>query len=324
MIYTITLNPALDKTVVIPSFQAGHVNRVQSIRHDPGGKGINVSKNLQTLGCRSLAIVALAGQTGRQIDEMLREQRVETLVIPADAPTRTNLKISDPIGQSTTDINEPGPMISHQVIDQLSRTLRQRLKSGDSLVLAGSVPPGMEYIYCDLGKIGQAAGARVFLDTAGPALARGIEARPFLIKPNREELSELAGCALRDEAMICGEALRLINSGIRHVVVSLGREGLIMVNADQILIAAGLDLEAVSTVGAGDAVMAVLVDGFSRQDVNLPDLIRLAAGAGSASVMSPGSQPPRHELIQQMAAQIKVTTRPINTKVRYNDNSPIR
>lgn len=319
MIYTVTLNPALDKTVVIPSFQAGIVNRVRSVRYDPGGKGINVSKNLQTLGCRSLAIIALGGPTGRQIESMLNEQGLDLMTIPAEAPTRTNLKISDPVHQTTTDINEPGPGISRQTADQLIEHLRQRLEPGDLLVLAGSVPAGMDTIYRDLGEIGRTAGARVFLDADGPALASGIEARPFLIKPNREELSGLAGYDLRDEPMICDQAVRLIGRGIDHVVVSLGREGLILVHDGKAMIADGLSLDPVSTVGAGDAVMAALVAGFARGSGDLKASVRLAAGAGSASVMTPGSQPPPYELIQQMAGRIRIKIQSLDAKVRYNE-----
>lgn len=122
MIYTVTLNPAIDKTVEIPDFTAGKVNRIQSLRIDAGGKGINVTKCLANLGMESIAAMLLGGSSGEKIQQMLAEQNIKTLAVSVPGETRTNLKIIDPTGHSNTDINEPGPVVSEEALDALKKT----------------------------------------------------------------------------------------------------------------------------------------------------------------------------------------------------------
>ena len=120
MIYTVTLNPAIDKTVEIPGFTAGKVNRIQNLRVDAGGKGINVTKCLTNLGTDSTAAMLVGGSSGKNIQQMLAEQNIRTLAVSVSGETRTNLKINDPTGHSNTDINEPGPFVGEEVLDELA------------------------------------------------------------------------------------------------------------------------------------------------------------------------------------------------------------
>ena len=117
MIYTVTLNPAIDKTVVIGNFSAGGVNRVESVREDAGGKGINVSKCLKKLGMDSVAAMILAGEAGNKLETMLRDLEISTLQVRAEGQSRTNLKIIDPVKKENTDINEPGPKVSAELLE---------------------------------------------------------------------------------------------------------------------------------------------------------------------------------------------------------------
>ena len=142
MIYTVTLNPALDKTVVIPHFRADTVNRVTNVRMDPGGKGINVSKVLAELGEASVAFGFAGGAAGQALRRMLAERGLESELYEADGETRTNLKIIDPASHTNTDINEPGPQVSATALEELLRRLLARIAPGDLVVLSGSLPAG--------------------------------------------------------------------------------------------------------------------------------------------------------------------------------------
>lgn len=144
MIYTVTLNPAIDKTVVMENFSAGAVNRVSSIRVDAGGKGINVSKCLQKLGADTVAAAILAGDAGKQLENMLAELKIPVLQINVPGQSRTNLKIIDPVKKENTDINEPGPGVSREDLEKLKQLLGQKVAAGDSVVLSGSLPAGTD------------------------------------------------------------------------------------------------------------------------------------------------------------------------------------
>ena len=142
MIITVTLTPALDKTVVIPDFGVDRVNRIQSLRLDAGGKGINVSKGLRVLGMDTLATGILGGGTGRYIEKCLHEAGIACDFVWTDADTRTNLKVVDPLRHSNTDINEPGAPADESVLEEVYRKAEAAAKPGDIVVLAGKAPAG--------------------------------------------------------------------------------------------------------------------------------------------------------------------------------------
>ena len=142
MIYTVTLNPALDKTVEIPSFRIDAVNRITSVRTDPGGKGINVSKVIDKLGGSSIAMGILGGETGRTIQAALERMGLRTCFHFAEGETRTNMKIIDPVRHTNTDINEPGVTVSEAVLDGLLGELAGKIADGDIVVISGSLPAG--------------------------------------------------------------------------------------------------------------------------------------------------------------------------------------
>ena len=142
MIYTVTLNPAIDKTAYIPGFSAGSVNRVEAVREDAGGKGINVSKCLKALGAESVAAVILAGETGKYLETLLKREGLEILPVQTAGQTRTNLKIVDKETGENTDINEPGPNVDERVLQTLLDSLCKKLMLGDIVILSGSLPKG--------------------------------------------------------------------------------------------------------------------------------------------------------------------------------------
>ena len=200
MIYTVTLNPALDKTVQIPSFRLGEVNRISAMRTDPGGKGINVSKVLRELGEPSVAAAILGGAAGRKIESALRALGIEGMYLFTGHETRTNLKIVDPTLHTNTDVNEPGAPADEAVLSKLLTQLTDRLRPGDLVVLSGKAPAGApDTLYRDWILACRAAGAAVYLDAEGELLRQGVTAGPALIKPNQAELSGVMGRPLTTE-----------------------------------------------------------------------------------------------------------------------------
>ncbi len=306
MIYTLTLNPAIDKTVVIPSFSANAVNRVQSVRTDVGGKGINVSKCLLSLGCKSTAVAFWGGTSGAQGVRFLKDSGIPSLTVQVAEETRTNLKIADPELGQNTDINEPGPHISSEELASMVKLLEEHIQPGDLLVLSGSIPRGVEpSIYRELILRHQQRGAKVFLDADGLSLREGITAAPYLVKPNIRELSDYMGRELRSEEDLLSAARQLLRSGIREIVISMGADGGLLVNSAGAYRAYGLKVPVRSTVGAGDSMVAALAWGIQRGMCGSSRLA-LAVAISAASVMCTGTQAPEADTIKELMDQVKI------------------
>lgn len=304
MIYTVTLNPALDKTVEIPHFAPGRVNRIAALRTDPGGKGLNVSKVIAKLGGDSVAFALLGGSTGRAVAAALERLGVRCYIAWGEGETRTNLKIVDPVGRTNTDINEPGFAVPPALADGLLDRLTAVLRPGDVVVLSGSLPLGTPAdTYATWITRCKAAGARVFLDADGVALAEGLKAKPFLVKPNDEELSRLMGRKLRGVAALADAARQLVASGVENVVVSMGGAGAIYANADTVLHTEGLSVPVRSTVGAGDSVVAALAFALER-GMPLHDAAVLSTAVGAANVMCSGTQAAERSAVEALLPKV--------------------
>lgn len=306
MIYTVTLNPAIDKTVEIPGFTAGKVNRIQSLRVDAGGKGINVTKCLTNLGTDSTAAMLVGGSSGKNIQQMLAEQNIRTLAVSVSGETRTNLKIIDPTGHSNTDINEPGPFVGEEALDELKKQIAQQIHAGDAVILSGSLPKGADpATYKTWCTYFQELGALVYLDADGEAMKEGIQAVPYMVKPNDEELSRLLGKPLETLEDLVQAGQSLLNMGIQDVVISLGSKGGLFLNREGCFLAEALKVPVRSTVGAGDSMVAAMAYGKEK---NLPrqQQIQLAVAMGAASVMCDGTQAPDRELVWELAKQVTI------------------
>ncbi len=260
MIYTVTLNPALDKTVEIPSFRIDAVNRITSVRTDPGGKGINVSKVIDKLGGSSIAMGILGGETGRTIQAALERMGLRTCFHFAEGETRTNMKIIDPVRHTNTDINEPGVTVSEAVLDGLLGELAGKIADGDIVVISGSLPAGaLQETYRTWTETCRRKGAKVILDADGERLRAGLKASPYLIKPNHHELAELVGRPLDSPKELAETARELMKQyGIAKTVVSMGGDGALYVTETETVYANGIRVPVKSTVGAGDSVVAAL------------------------------------------------------------------
>lgn len=304
MIYTVTMNPALDKTAIIPNFRTDGVNRIDSVRTDPGGKGINVSKVIQKLGAESVALGILAGHSGQKIAQSLEEMGLACRFTFVPGETRTNLKIVDPVGHTHTDINEPGQPVSQEILDTLLESLLQQLQPGDIVVLSGSLPRGAAPdTYGTWTHACREKGARVFLDADGAPLHHGLEAKPFLVKPNEKELANLLD-ASSEESDLISAGRKLRERGIARVVISLGADGALFFLEDGVYRAEGLSVPVRSTVGAGDSMVAALAVACEKQFSD-EKTVALAMAASAANVMCSGTQAAEWEVIEKLLPDVR-------------------
>ena len=305
MICTVTLNPALDKTVESPDLTIDSVNRITTMRTDPGGKGINVSKVISKLGGSSVATGILGGDTGNAIRSSLEAMGLENRFRFVKGETRTNLKVIDPVNHTNTDINEPGITVSEELLNEFLEEVVGMITSGDIVVLSGSLPKGApKDTYYTWVKACREAGARVILDADGELLAEGLKASPYLVKPNNHELSGLLGRNLKTPRELEQAARELMNRyGIARVVVSMGKEGALYVTGEETVYAEGLKVPVGSTVGAGDSVVAALAVAEER-GMSLDETVRLSTATGAANVMCSGTQAAEYEVIEGLLSRV--------------------
>lgn len=282
-IATLTLNPAIDRTVTIRSFTAGAVNRVEQVTDRPGGKGINVAATLAGYGTPVAALGFLGVENEAAFAPFFAEHGIEDRCLRLPGATRVGIKIVDPVRHETTDINFAG--LAPGVSDLETLQARVAALSGGWCVLAGSLPPGVDTgIYRELAALLKARGVRTVLDASGAALREALRAAPDVIKPNVHELEALIGRSLSSEAEVIAAARTLVSGGVRLVVVSRGADGACFVTADELVVARPPTVAVRSTVGAGDAMVAGVVEAQLRGDL-LHDCARLAT-AFSLSVLT--------------------------------------
>jgi 1-phosphofructokinase len=296
MIKTVTLNPAVDKVMVINDFKAGSVNRASEIMVEAGGKGINVSKTISSIGGRSKALGILAGQSGRYIEKSLVSMNIDSEFVYVEGETRTNVKISDPINNMVTDINEPGPVVSQEAIDKLGKVLFNGLGKDDLIVFTGSTSQGVDkHIYKSWIETAKAFGIRCVLDADGELLKNGVESGPYVVKPNIHELERLYGVQTNSVDQVIELAERLLDKGTEMVAVSCGEQGAVFVTKSWVAIVDGIKTEVKSTVGAGDAMVAAISYGI-HEKLESEEIIKLAVACGTATVMSYGNQPSKENV----------------------------
>lgn len=307
MIITVTLNPALDKTVTLPGFAVNTVNRVQSVRLDPGGKGINVSKTVHALGGQTLAISVLGGASGGYIKTALDTMEIPNDMVLTSETTRTNIKIVDPVLCTNTDINEAGSPLSEQVLQQVWEKISAAVHPGDTVVFAGKNPPGMaDDLLAHWIERLQALDVRVCVDTVGEPMRLALEKKPALIKPNKQELSEIMGRDLRTDEDVLKAAEELVEKGVGLVAVSMGGDGAVFVTKDQRIRGYNPKVSVASTVGAGDAMMAALAH-YSAAGCSLEETARRAIAVATATVMFSGSEAADLPAILPLIDRVRIT-----------------
>lgn len=305
-IATITLNPAIDQTVAIPNFQAGKVNRVKHTQSDPGGKGVNVASILADYGF-PMSVTGFLGEENTLIFERLfAQKKIEDRFVRIAGSTRTGIKIIDEENQETTDLNFPGQTPAEGDIAHLFQIVEELVADCHWFVLAGSIPAGLTPgIYGELVKLIKSKGRAVALDTSGEALRLALPATPTLVKPNIDELQELVGRPLETQAAVIQAAQSWLAQGMQTVVVSMGAQGAIFVEAGEVVLAQPPKVTVKSTVGAGDAMVSGTVAGKVR-GLALAECARLATAFSVNAVSQVGSGLPSLEVIETFASQVRI------------------
>ncbi|MBI2863010.1 MAG: 1-phosphofructokinase [Chloroflexi bacterium] len=318
MIITLTLNPAMDKTVFLDELVVGETNRAKDSLSDPGGKGINVSRVIRELGQESLAMGFVSGSVGRFVEHALNERGIFDDFIHTPGQTRTNVEIVERKGGRTTNINEAGPETDPKFVKELRSRLRARIAFDSWLVVAGSVPPGIDPgVYAEIVDLAKRLGANTVLDADGRPLALGAAAEPTLVKPNLRELETLVGHPMAYEADVYAAARHLHERGIEHVVVSMGNRGSLAVSKQGSWKAVPPEVKVVSTTGAGDSLVAGLVLSLD-QDKPFVEGLRLGTAAGAATALAPGTQLCRREDIERLAPLVQITPLSDETYATYS------
>ncbi len=310
MIVTVTMNPAIDKTIEIDRLQVGGLNRIRRVEYDAGGKGINVSKTIRELGGESIATGFLGGDGGRSIARVLEERGIEADFVWVEGQTRTNTKVFEESGE-VTELNEPGPSVSDASMRELLDKLEGYAAEGTLFVLSGSVPAGVDKgIYGSIIERVHARGAQVLLDADGELFRLALSAGPDMIKPNRAELEELAGLDYRaSEQELLELARGLRRKGIGSVVISMGRSGALFVDEEGEVKSPALSVKAHSTVGAGDAMVAAMAYAWQK-GIKGEARIRLCIAASAGAVTTQGTKPPSAKLVDELMEGVELERLP--------------
>ena len=306
MILTITMNPAIDKTLELEKLERGQVNRIRHVELDVGGKGINVSKTIQQLGGNSIAMGFIAGNNGKVVRNALEELGIFTDFIEVEGETRTNTKVYESAGQ-VTELNEPGPEIGTKELEQLLEKIADHTTTDTLVVLAGSVPKGIDTnIYARITELVHSQGGKVLVDADGELFSKALEAVPDMMKPNREELQKYAGLehpATEEELLMLAE--KIMKKGISQMAVSMGSDGALFFGRDCKVKCPALEVTAHSTVGAGDAMVAAMAYGWEKQ-LEPEEQIRYCMAASAGAVTTLGTKPPSQEKVNELKQMVKV------------------
>lgn len=307
MIYTVTLNPAVDRELTVNDIVFDTVLRASEWQVDCGGKGFNVARMLKSLDSPSIALGFAAGKSGEMLQGILEGLGIETEFVWVEGETRTNVSIVSIDNDRYVKVNEPGPTISEENISQLADTVRERVQTGDWWVLAGSLPPGVPITYySELIDIIQSAGAKVFLDTSDEALKQSCGAGPNLVKPNDEEAHELTGLPVDTASEIVAAGSAIQQTGPENVVISLGKKGALLVSDGKGWLAASPEIVEANPIGAGDSMVAGMVWGLSQGD-NMRDALCKGIACGAATASQNGTTVGTLEQVTELLEKIELS-----------------
>lgn len=306
MIVTVTMNPAIDKTVEIDTLCPGGLNRIQRVEYDAGGKGINVSKTIKELGGESIAVGFLGGNSGRTIENVLNQKGIRNDFVWVEQETRTNTKVFEKSGE-LTELNEPGPVISPEQSQELLDKISAYASEGTLVILAGSIPSGVDSdIYAQIIRMVHEKGGKVLLDADGKLFREALEAVPDIIKPNRVELEEYMGIDYRaSEKELLDAAEKFLESGIETIAVSMGKSGAMFVRDGYQVKCPALSVKSHSTVGAGDAMVAALAYAWD-QKLGSEDTVKLCMATSAGAVTTVGTKPPSREVVDELINQVVI------------------
>ena len=306
MIYTVTLNPALDHYLEIDDLVMDDANRVTAESCYAGGKGIDVSRAIRHLGGQSLALGFIGGRNGQTMMELLKRDGVTSYFTTIAQETRRNIIINPQRRRFQTMLHSVGPVIAREEWDSFLTHLRALDLRESYVVVGGSLPRGLpEDAYRQIVELVHEREARAVVDADGACMRAALEAKPYAIKPNVNELRRIIGQVISSEEELL-EAARFLNRrGVAVVIVSRGAEGLLAVSKEGWFKTVPPKVTVRSTVGAGDSTVA----GFVFQYANgkrLDECVRFATACGTAATLAPGNQLCRHRDVQRLLPQIHI------------------
>lgn len=290
MIKTLTLNPCIDKTIVVNEFKYGELNRVINTRIDISGKGINVSIALKQLGEDTKCIGFNYADGGSLLEKFLEDNNIGYKFIKVEGTLRTNVKVFDKQTRIMTELNQRGHYVNRQSVDRLIELVMEQADESDIMVFDGSVPEGVpKGIYRELIEMVKPRGIKTVLDAEGELLLEGIKASPYLIKPNLYEFENAFKVKVVNKNDIVKTARDIISNGVKIVCVSLGKEGAIIVDENEAFFAHGSDLEVKGPQGAGDSMVAGICIAINK-GLGLRDMLNYGVAAANASLIREGTQ----------------------------------
>ncbi len=304
MIITVTLNPAIDKTAEIEPLVAGGLNRVKNIKEDIGGKGINVSRMISMLGANSVATGFIGEKNAMFFLNSLKSINCKSDFIKVDGSTRVNLKLFDSVN-GITEINEPGLIVSKEQEERLIHDNLVTYASRDNVfVLAGSMHKNASVdFYKVLTQMLINLGSKVFLDADNEAFKLAVQAKPNLIKPNKEELLQYFNKEDASEEELVEMCKTFTQKGIETVVLSLGADGAIFVNKNEGYKAQALEVDVNSTVGAGDSMVAAFAFA-TLKSLSFKQAATLAMACSAGAVTTKGTNTPSIELVNELKEKV--------------------
>lgn len=286
MITTVTLNTSIDKAYRINNVvESGKVIRVSQCNNTAGGKGLNVSRVIYTCGEDVLSTGFVGGNTGNLVEELLKKDGINSEFIHVKRETRNCINILDENNVST-EFLEPGEALEKEEIDKFIKEFDRIIDSSNVITISGSVPKGVPTdIYATLIKMIKSKNKKVILDASGDLLKEGIKAIPTMIKPNSEEMEHLLGVSINNKDEVLKSAIKLYESGIKIVVVSLGKEGALLVCDQGIYHGKPPKINAINTVGCGDSMVAAFAVGLERK-YSYKECLRYAISVSAANAMT--------------------------------------
>lgn len=303
MILTVTPNPTIDRVYFVDEFQMGEVHRPAKISCTAGGKGLNVSRVTHLMGIKTLAMGFIGGFNGEFIKSEVTKQGIASNFTQIQGETRICINISDKSGQSG-EILEHGPFVTEDEKASFIRDYEENVKSADIICVAGSLPKGLDSsFYTELISIAKKHGKKIIADASGKTLDDVIKAKPFMVKPNRYELSLLLGREIASIEDVKEALLFLKESGVELPLATLGKDGAMAYTSGEFYKFTSPEVEVINTVGSGDSSVAGIAVGLSRE-MSIIDSVKLGMAAGTANTQFPETGFVTPELVEKYYKEI--------------------
>jgi len=304
MIYTLTLNPAVDRELTVLAVEYDAVLRATESRVDFGGKGFNVSRLLKGLGAESTAVGFLGGKAGEVLQDGLRSLGIGTDFVWVTGETRTNISIVTQSGEHYIKVNEKGPLVEPARQQELIDKIDSLARPGDWWVLAGSLPPGCaDDIYARIVRVLNSHGALTLLDTTGESLRLGCAEKPYLVKPNAEEAGVLTGMPFETTAEIAAVAARIRELGAQNVVISMGKDGALLQTNEGTWLVHSPEIKEKNPIGAGDSMVGGMIWALT-QGLPLKESLGWGVASGAATASLSGTEVGSRPLIEELLANV--------------------